>query len=127
MIFPLVPVYQTIGCIQGGTAGIGPFLFLIKIMKMKIWIVRDKIYRSESGFNNGDKDSLVMDLDLCSTPEELEFREEIENYIGSEYIEEASSITKDILIGANLDSYTKLCFLNGKDWYKPKKYQEQYK
>lgn len=59
-----------------------------------------------------ETDTLVLDLDLCSTPEELKFREEIEK-CEDEYLEDASQETLDIMCGVNHDSFTKLNFLKG--------------
>jgi hypothetical protein len=59
-----------------------------------------------------ETDTIVVDLDLCSTPEELKFREEIEN-CNDEYLEDASQETLDILSGENSDSFMKLNFLKG--------------
>jgi hypothetical protein len=59
-----------------------------------------------------ETDALVLDLDLCSTPEELKFREEIEK-CEDEYLEDASQETLDIMRGVNYDSFMKLNFLKG--------------
>jgi len=57
--------------------------------------------------NIPQSDFILIDMDKCTTPEEIIFRDEILNFKG-EHIESPSSETLDILTGHNMDSYTKL-------------------
>ena len=68
-----------------------------------------------------ESDCLIIDFDLCSTPEELIFRKEIEDALnnGDEYIENPSRETKDIMSGGNQGSFSKLNFCGGPNWMKP--------
>lgn len=67
-----------------------------------------------------ESDTLVVDLDLCSSNEELSFRKEIEDCLSNreEFLEKPSKSTLDIVCGVNSISYRKLNFLGGDKWYK---------
>lgn len=68
-----------------------------------------------------ESDVIIADLDLCSTPEELVFKSEIENCLSNrnEYLENPSNETLDILSGRNSMSFSKINFSSGPNWNKP--------
>ena len=65
--------------------------------------------------NVPESDSVIFNLDLCTTPDEIKFRDEIDHAISNniEDIYNPSEETMDILVGKDSNSYRKLNFLNG--------------
>lgn len=61
-------------------------------------------------------DSLIIDLDLCSTPEEMIFKSEVEKGILSDMtVSHPSEESIQILTGGNFKSYSKLNFASRKE------------
>ena len=68
----------------------------------------------------GRSDSIIVDLDLCTTPDELIFRDEIEksllnmrSNVWYYNLYDATKESKDIITGSNSTSFRKLNFVTG--------------
>lgn len=66
-----------------------------------------------------ESDTVIMDIDRCTTREELIFRNEIEKCISEnkDSISNPTEETLNIIVGENTNSFRKLNFLNNMEPY----------